>query len=62
MVDGSGVHPFLAGKVDFEKIIECTEGDFPAQFIDHDNNDSGNECICYPKKVQDLRFKPRMPG
>lgn len=32
-IDGSGVHPFLAGKVDFEKIIECTEGDFPAQFM-----------------------------
>lgn len=61
MVDGSGVHPFLAGKVDFEKIIECTEGDFPAQFIDHDNNDSGNECFV-TEEVQDLEFKPRMPG
>ena len=61
MVDGSGIHPFLAGEFDYEKIIECTEGDFPAKFISHDNNDSGSECFV-TEEVQDLEFKPRMPG
>lgn len=61
MVDGSGVHPLLASKVDYEKIIDCKEGDFPLQFIDHDNNDSGAECFV-TEEVDDLEFKPRMPS
>ena len=61
MIDGSGVHPFLANKVDYEKFIDCQAGDFPLQFIPHDNNDSGAECFV-TEDIQELEFKPTMPA
>ena len=60
MVDGSGIHPFLANKVDYEKFIECRKGDFPVKIVPHDNNDSGAECFV-TEEVADLEFKPVMP-
>ncbi len=61
MIDSSGVHPFLANKVDYEKFIDCRAGDFPVQFIPHDNNDSGAECFV-TEDIQELEFKPTMPA
>lgn len=61
MIDGSGVHPFLANKVDYEKFIECQKGDFPVKIVPHDNNDSGAECFV-TEEVDELEFKPIMPG
>lgn len=61
MVDGSGVHPFLLSKVDFEKIITCTEEESALRFVGHENNDSGAECFV-TEEVEDLDFKPTMPS
>lgn len=61
MVDGSGVHPFLLNKVDYEKIITCSEDAVSVRFISHENNDAGAECFV-TEEVEDLEFKPIMPS
>lgn len=61
MIDGSGVHPFLANKIDYEKFIECQKGDSPVKIVPHDNNDSGAECFV-TEEVEEMEFKPTMPG
>ena len=58
VVDGSGIHPFLAENVDFEKVIECTAGDFPIKLIDHEDNSSGADCFVTEEvKEKDFRFQ-----
>lgn len=61
MVDGSGVHPFLLSKVDYEKIITCSEDEASVRFISHESNDAGAECFV-TEEVEDLEFKPIMPS
>ena len=55
-VDGSGIHPFLAENVDFEKVIDCIAGDFPVKLVPHDDNTSGADCFV-TEEVTEKEFK-----
>jgi len=43
-VDGTSVYTNLNGNVDYEKVYECTEGDFPIEEISHVLDNSGTDC------------------
>ncbi len=45
MVDGSGIHPFLRGQVDYEKYLEAREGDFPVKVTPFEDDGSGDDCF-----------------
>lgn len=43
-VDGTSLFPNLRGYIDYEKVYECLEGDFPIKEIPHDVDLSGTDC------------------
>ncbi len=43
-IDGTSIYTNLRGYIDYEKVYECTEGDFPIQEIPHVINNSGTDC------------------
>lgn len=44
VVDGTSMFSNLRGYIDYEKIFECSEGDFPIQVIPHEADLSGTDC------------------
>jgi predicted AlkP superfamily phosphohydrolase/phosphomutase len=43
-VDGTSIYTNLRGYVDYEKVFECKEGDFPIREIPHILDNSGTDC------------------
>lgn len=43
-IDGTSLFPNMRGYVDYEKFIDCIEGDFPIKEIPHDVDLSGTDC------------------
>jgi len=43
-VDGTSIYTNLRGYIDYEKVYECIEGDFPIQEIPHVLDNSGTDC------------------
>ena len=43
-VDGTSMFTNLRGYIDYEKVYECKEGDFPIQEIPHSVDNSGTDC------------------
>ncbi|MDA8226425.1 MAG: alkaline phosphatase family protein [Desulfitobacterium hafniense] len=44
VVDGTSMFTNLRGYIDYEKVYECAEGDFPIQEIPHEADLSGTDC------------------
>ena len=43
-IDGTSVYTNLNGNVDYEKVYECIEGNFPIQEVSHILDNSGTDC------------------
>jgi predicted AlkP superfamily phosphohydrolase/phosphomutase len=43
-VDGTSIYTNLRGYIDYEKLYECLEGDFPIEEIHHEVDNSGTDC------------------
>jgi len=43
-VDGTSVYTNLSGNIDYEKVYECIEGNFPIEEISHILDNSGTDC------------------
>ncbi|HWR09326.1 alkaline phosphatase family protein [Sporomusa sp.] len=43
-VDGTSIYTNLRGYIDYEKVYECKEGDFPIREIPHVIDNSGTDC------------------
>jgi predicted AlkP superfamily phosphohydrolase/phosphomutase len=43
-IDGTSMFPNLRGYIDYEKLYECVEGDFPIEEIPHDEDNTGTDC------------------
>lgn len=44
VIDGTSMFTNLRGYIDYEKLYECEEGDFPVQEIPHSVDQSGTDC------------------
>ncbi|MDF2504988.1 alkaline phosphatase family protein [Clostridium sp.] len=43
-IDGTSIYTNLRGYIDYEKVYECEEGDFPIREIDHVLDNTGTDC------------------
>ena len=57
-VDGTGIHPFLAENIDYEKVIEGTAGNFPINMIPHDDNTAGADCfVTEEEQIKEFEYQ-----
>ena len=45
VIDGTGISVNTRGYIEYEKIYQCEEGDFPIKEIPHDTDQSGANCM-----------------